>query len=204
MKVSGSGTPQFSLGAKRGAVGLQLQIDSDALQNLDKNLKGVREGLLKAYTEAVNKTNEQVGGETVRLLTQAVNAEQQDIADRVRVNKIKDGQFVSASVTILDKPKLSMRMFKPDQRRDGVHVRPLRRGNGFTIQGAFGPDIRRLGRGVYKRRTKKSLPIRKLAGLSLTKLVRRARVLPQLDVFARTTFKRNLSQSIVRYALGVR
>lgn len=204
MKVSGSGVPQFSLGVKRGSYGLQLQIDTDALMNLNKNLQGVREGLKQAYIHAVNETNQQVASETAKLLTQEINAERTDIEQRIVVSKVKEGDFTTASITIKAKPPLSMRMFRPDQRKEGVYVRPMRRSSGFIVRGAFGPDIRRLGKGVYKRRGKSRLPIRKLKGIALTRLVRRAKVLPRIDIYARTQFKRNLNKSIVLYAFGNR
>ncbi len=108
-------------------MGLSLQIDEDALANLDRNLKGVRERLKRAYIAAVDETNEEVGNETVSLLSREVNAEREDIRDRVIVNKVKDGRFVTASVTILSEPRLSMRSFNPQQQSTGVHVQPLKR-----------------------------------------------------------------------------
>ena len=58
--------------------------------------------------------------------------------------------------------KLPLRWFKPRQNAEGVAVTLDKRAGPQTVAHAFGPKIRLLGRGVWRRTSKKRSPIQKL------------------------------------------
>jgi hypothetical protein len=74
--------------------------------------------------------------------------------------------LAGAELTIYRKQRISLKYFKPKQHKKGVKVKVLKSAGRKLIPGAFGPDIAKLHGNVFKRKTKKRLPIRKLYGLS--------------------------------------
>lgn len=118
-----------------------------------------------AVDDALDECQDRVADE----LDAQFNAPREDLAARVGRTEVKrpQRQFIEGSVFLKSKP-LSLRLFKPAQHELGVVYRPYTSGSARLERHAFGPDIPKLHGGVFKRTTKKPLPIKRADGLVLT------------------------------------
>lgn len=103
-------------------------------------------------------------------LTQEINAPSLEIEQRVYSQDPKQMTFatVSASVGLKSWP-IPIRRFGAMQTTAGVTYQPYTSGGRKLIPGTFGPAIRLLGRGVFRRVGKRRLPIVRQPGMQLTK-----------------------------------
>lgn len=148
-----------------------LQINVDMIRMLEKHdgLLFMGEqiaGLAHAATEATLEEARQLVVEELHL---ELNCEREEIAERVRASQVVRPQrtFVTGAVYLTPK-KIPLRRFSPAQTHAGVVVRKYRAGQTEFYPSAFGPEISRLGRGVFRRTGRSRLPIERLPGVDLT------------------------------------
>jgi hypothetical protein len=130
--------------------------------------------LTKHLDNVVKNLPKKLGQITWKVANQGQNIIRDDIASNLaltpkklikdRIGKKRD--WPGAELTIYRKQRISLKYFKPKQHKKGVKVKVLKSAGRKLIPGAFGPDIAKLHGNVFKRKTKKRLPIRKLYGLS--------------------------------------
>lgn len=148
-----------------------IKIDLDVHRVFERhNLAFIGGEHLSTYLlSAVQDTMRESRDELTQSITAEINAPESVIRSRVGMTDVKwDSRFrMSASVFVRPRP-IKLKFFSPVQGELGVFYRPYRTGSTQFIRSAFGPNIRRLGRGVFKRTGKKSLPIEREPGLSLT------------------------------------
>lgn len=177
---------------------ISIQFDRAQIAYFRQMVAASHGDLKEAIQSGVDQANKLVARAAVEMLVEEITAPEVEIEKRVVVNPVTGDDIAKASVTIVDQPKISMRHFEPEQTKVGVTIRAFRKRRGrYLIAGAFGPDIPRLGNGIWKRRTKKRLPIRKLSGLSLANLGRIAGVEERLRVVAMYELDRALRRQIV-------
>lgn len=124
---------------------------------------------LPAYLQtAVQDTLDEGRELLVDELEQAINAPREVLNTRVGRTMARNPVRPRYEGDIFIKATpIALKVFSPRQGEKGVYYRPYRSGSTKFVRGAFGPDIRRLGRGVYKRQGRKRLPIQRESGLSL-------------------------------------
>jgi hypothetical protein len=132
-----------------------------ALQNkMDGVLKSVPGTLAEATADAAAA----IRGSVIDELAQTYNADDRELSSRVYVSVKQD----SITVGLKSRP-IPLKRFPTQQTDRGVSVRVYRGGRAEFFPSAFGPNIRRLGRGVYRRQGRARLPIKRMPGISLTK-----------------------------------
>lgn len=115
-----------------------------------------------ATVAAVNDTLVELREQAVSALTGVVNAPQDQIDSRVLVQPASRTSLYIASGSIsLSRKSIPLKYFSPKQTASGVAYSPTV-GTHKTIKGAFGPNIARLGNGVFRRTGKSRKPIEKV------------------------------------------
>lgn len=185
-----------ALGGRRSAGGQQFTTSA-----LEKNLALSDEKTQQAILSAIRDAGQEAKQFAVTLLAENVAADRREIEKRVKVEPVSVSRARGA--VIITGKRIDLAHFRPVQHRQGVVVRTGKGEGSRFYKGAFGPNISRLGKGVFRRQTSKRLPIKKMRGLSLVSVARRTGIQEQIRIrfqyLARVKMKRNL----VRVAIGI-
>lgn len=102
---------------------------------------------------------------------------------------------------------IPLRKFRTRQTDRGVLVSKYTKGSAKLIRSAFGPEIPRLGRGVFKRKSKSRTPIQRQPGVSLKKdkmaLAAMDRVEQQAEAIFYKHAKKHADRAIAAATRGV-
>lgn len=119
--------------------------------------------------QAVEDTSRDAEAMLENELASEIAAPRREINTRVRRRKARQETFATISGAVwISGRVIPLRRFDARQTKAGVTFRPYVTGGRKLIPGAFGPNIPAIGRGVFKRRGKSRLPIKRLPGLRLT------------------------------------
>lgn len=148
---------------------IEVQTNLIELQETAAILNLISDQLPGAAAAAVEDTLDICRVRVIDELEQQFNAPREELAQRVGRSEAKRPrrQFIEGTVFLRGRP-LSLRLFKPLQGERGVIYRPYKSGSARMVPGTFGPNIPKLRGGVFERKGKDRLPIRKLPGLKLT------------------------------------
>lgn len=115
-----------------------------------------------AVEDAMNEAEELYADE----LTSTFNVPPEEIRSRIKREDVewKSRLVVGGSLYVSSKP-VPLRKFTPVQSKLGVMYRKYRGGGQTLVRHAFGPNIPRLGRGVWARTGKSRVPIEKVDGV---------------------------------------
>lgn len=124
--------------------------------------------LMGAMASAADDAAKEVRTVLADELASKINAPEVDLQSRIEstepvaITRTK----VELNVSVSGK-RIPLKTFSPTQTTGGVVYNPYVSGRAKVLRHAFGPDINRLGRHVYRRETNRRLPITKVPGLSL-------------------------------------
>lgn len=127
-------------------------------------------GQLPGLTQAaVQETLDEGREMLVEELTNQINAPHEEINPRVgRTIAKRPTRLVMEGQIFLKSAPIRLKFFKPVQGERGVFYHPYRSGSAKFVPSAFGPNIPRLGRGVFRREGRARTPIEKVPGMVLT------------------------------------
>lgn len=147
----------------------EVQTNLMDLQEMHSILNLLSDQLPGAAAAAVGDTLDICRVRVIDELETQFNAPREELAQRVGRSEVErpQRQFIQGKVFLRGRP-LSLRLFKPAQHAKGVVYRPYTSGGMRLVPHAFGPEINKLGRGVFRRKGKERKPIEKLPGLKLT------------------------------------
>lgn len=126
---------------------------------------GQSPGLIKASVEDTMREWREVAANEIAA---EINADRSIIRDRIGITPAVRAMKFSMQARIFLKSKpIPLEEFNPKRVRKGVVIRISRGGGGELVRGAFGPNIPKLGRGVWRRTSRERKPIKKIPGVSL-------------------------------------
>lgn len=141
-----------------------MKLDAESLNRLGNMLSGIKGGLEKAIARASR-----------RVAKQGVTFISSDIRDKVSIKKkeldkrvlhAKQKGKTGQTVTLEYTPRFPLKYFGAKQTKKGVTYKIPKSGKKSLARGAFGPEIPRLGRHVFRRVGANRLPIQPLFGVS--------------------------------------
>jgi hypothetical protein len=178
------------------------EIKVDMLRLIDRHQKLLFFGqqLPGATVAAINDTLVELREQAVATLGGIVNAPREQISSRVLIEPAaRTTRIAAAGAIYISQLPIPLKHLSPEQSAAGVTYSPVT-GTNKTIKHAFGPDIPRLGRGVWRRVGKSRTPIEKVPGgfnMARSKVVKAAlgRVVSQ----AGPILQRNLDARITHF-----
>lgn len=144
---------------------ITLQFDEAQLKALQVEMRGWPKGLQKAMSLSINDTTKQIRGQMASDLTKTINMKRRDVVPLIsrtfaRVSKL------SANVHMKESARVPLVKFGGRQTTRGVSYKIKKSGGRERIPTAFGPEVPKLNKQVYRREGKPRLPIVKLHGPS--------------------------------------
>ena len=183
---------------------ITLQINMTAINVVGLVINGQIPG---ATLAAVQQTMEQAKEIIAKEVAQDINLPFQEIQPSVRTNAAKRPTvaLMRGNLFLSNRP-VPLRKFSPVQTRYGVQVRVYRSGSAKFYRSAFGPDVPRLGRGVFRREGRKRLPIERLPGVKLgddrIALAAMERAEPEIKQLLQRNVKFHIDQALAAARLG--
>jgi hypothetical protein len=117
--------------------------------------------------------------EAVERIEAEIEAPHDYLDQHTSVEAASAGETPSATIRVSGE-RISLRLFNAVQTTEGVTYQIAASGTSLRLPHAFGPDIEKLHHGVFMRKGKKRLPIRKLFGPSPAKVLLKGKGLDQL------------------------
>lgn len=156
---------------KWGGEGLSgsIRIDQKDAENLDRTLRGIKNGVPKVATRALNKTARWGRTRLVRQVVREIAVKQKDIRDRNFTLSKANYRKLSARIGITG-ARIPLAYFKPKELKKGVSWRISKQEGRKKDKSAF---MARVGghMGVFKRTGADRLPIQELRGPSIPQVV---------------------------------
>jgi hypothetical protein len=150
-----------------------VRIEGNGLKVFGNLAEVVGRGMRKEVPAVLNKVAKQHSTTDIKKNVRTVfNVKASVIPRDTKMLKATSGRMV-ATVLIPKGKNISLKHFGASQNKKGVAIKIRRQGRSKTIPGAFGPKIAKLNKHVFKRKTKKRKPIRKLVGPSLFNMYNR-------------------------------
>lgn len=174
-----------------GAV--EVIVSKRKLAELQRMLRDVPGGLEKALVGAVNDTAQATKRQIATAIYERVMIKKRDIRPHIRVTRARR-KHPSATVSLSETHRLSLRRFGARQTRAGVSYQIERKGTRKRIPGAFGPNIAKLGGHVFRRVDSTLRRIIKLYGPSSWGVYVKAGIAPQTEAAAMELLRRKLDQ----------
>jgi hypothetical protein len=180
--------PPNSPVVKRSKGGVQFMASA-----LEANLKTASVQVQGAITAAIQYAVNETKTLAVQQLSSKVACDRRQIESRVTSRPVTI-RSSSWSIRIRQK-RIDLKHFLPIQTKAGVSVNTGYRSRFY--KGAFGPDIKRLGGNVFRRKTRDHLPISKIHGVSLVSVAKsiglQAKLQQKFYHTARVRIKRNMA-----------
>jgi len=143
------------------------EIKGNGLDALANVLDGMTNRLPKELVTVTNKTTKAHVREISKQIRKKITITNKEVLKVVTQTRKAHLSDITAEITIPRTLRPSLKSFKARQTKKGVTYKIDKTGKRRTVQGAFGPNIARLGKHVYLRTGKSRLPIRKLKGPSV-------------------------------------
>ena len=167
---------------------------------LEHNLKSADEAIAKAITDAIRDASLETKAMAISELTSEIGGNADEVRARVKSEKVT--RFRARGTVFISGKRIPLSRFKRTQTAEGVKVRVGARSR--VYKSAFGPNIPRLGGNVFRRQTKNRLPIRKVPGVSLTKIAKSTGLVERLRYHLRNQSRIKIKDYLVYAALGLR
>jgi hypothetical protein len=174
-----------------GAV--EVIVSKRKLAELQRMLRDVPGGLEKALVGAVNDTAQATKRQMATAIYERVMIKKKDISPHIRVTRARR-RHPSATVSLSETHRLSLKRFGARQTKSGVSYRIERKGGRKRIPGAFGPGIAKLGGHVFRRADATSRRIIKLRGPSPWAVYVKAGIAAQTEAAAMELLNKKLDQ----------
>lgn len=174
-----------------GAV--EVIVSKRKLAALQRTLRDVPGGLNKALVGAVNDTAMATKRQMASAIYDRIMIKKKDISPHIRVKRAHKSR-PSATVSLSETHRLSLKRFGARQIKSGVSYKIERKGARQRIPGAFGPNIAALGGHVFRRVDATSRRIIKLRGPSPWGVYVKAGIAPQTEAAAMALLHKNLDQ----------
>ena len=168
-----------------GAVDIDVSLNPAQIKRYEKALAGVRGGMPRALSRAINKTASAARTIIKRDIAKVINVNQKTVTKSIDMERASRRRL-QADIRVGGK-RISLGRFGAQQKKKGASYKIKRGGARKTILHAFGPKIEKLGKGVFIRSKDGDtfvprFPIVKMLGPSIggvfegeKKLVRRAK-----------------------------
>lgn len=144
---------------------IDVRIDEAAANRVQAQLAGVHQGFERAISGGINDTLKRTKTRISSRVRKRIMIKKRDIDEHIETSRANVKRF-AGRIRLEKSQRLSLKRFGARQTRRGVSYRIARSGGRQRITDAFGPEIDRLGRHVYRRVGKGRFPIRKLLGPS--------------------------------------
>jgi len=144
---------------------ISLEFDANQLRSVQAELRGWPKGLQKAMSLSINDTTKQVRGQMASDLSKKINIKRRTVVDLTSRTFAKPTKL-KANIHMRESERVSLKEFGAKQTAKGVTYRIKKTGGRARIESAFGPNIAKTHRHVFKRAGKPRLPLVKLFGPS--------------------------------------
>lgn len=149
----------------------------------------------RVVAAAVNETTKKGKVQVAKDIREKVNMKAADVKRYILVRRATPATKGGALV-IDEGERVPLKQFGARQSKKGVTYKIDKQGGRKLAKGAFGPKIPRLGKHVFKRYGKESLPIRKLLGPSAWAVFKRAKLEKKTRKDTRVEFRKQLNRRI--------
>lgn len=150
----------------------------------------------RAKVIALNRAGRSALSQTVRFIREKYNIKASDLKDQIKIipaNKTKDVFVIKASHKAIGLIKFG----SARQTKKGVAV-SVSKGNRKTINSAFITEVGKgYHRGVFKRETKKRLPIKELYGPSVMQVMSSGKAEEFIQKVFNERFEKELKQALI-------
>ena len=197
---------------------VNVQLRADKLAAVERDLAAIGRDLRSVLPSAVNDVTRWGVTRISQRIRERVNIKAGDISPHIRRTYARPADPTS-KITIEESQRLSLKYFGAKQAkrlssvagkrgasrgkalakrdaRKGVFYQIMRRGGKKQVADAFGPNLDRLGKHVYKRVGKRRLPIVMLKGPSAWGVVVQARLDRALQVETTTQLEKRITSKV--------
>lgn len=158
---------------------IEISVDMNRIIERSALLALVSDQLPGAMEAAVKDTLKEAEREAENEVHREINAPLWEIAKVIYAGNVRRATRLVVKGQIgVTRRRISLTKMNPVQTPAGVTYFPYRSGGGKQIRSAFGPNIRRLGNGVFRRTGRTRTPIKKEPGFMLQR-DRRVRIAMQ-------------------------
>lgn len=148
---------------------IAISIDMNRVIEKYSELTLLSDQLPGAMEAAMNDTLQEAERISEQEVHSIVNTTQKEIQQRVDRSKVRrTSRLVVSGSVFVRRKAIQLKYLDATQNGRGVSYRPFRSGTTQQIDGAFGPNIPRLGRHVFRRQGRSRLPIERVPGFSLS------------------------------------
>ena len=163
------------------------------LKKLERKLRSVAKDSDKAVRSAIGDTLKNLRTLASKEIRLHLNAKKKPIDNRLKSRRSRDGY--SGTLTFKNHPPMSLSRFKPKQTTMGVSVK-LSKGSETFVPGGFGPKIKKLHGGVYRRTGKSRFPIAVVPAISMVTEAIASGAVAKTQQQARPLLEKNLKRRI--------
>jgi hypothetical protein len=175
---------------------MRIEVKADVAQALRAN-RNKQRAVNRAAVRALNRTADQVRSAGAKSIAQELGLKQKTVRERLRVIRARRGDL--RSVVVATGEQLGLIHFKARQVAAGVTV--MLRGKRELKKGAFIATMPGGHRGVFRRRTRKRLPIREMWGPGIPFTMAEQHIFSALERLARKRWAVNFASDL-RFYLG--
>ena len=152
---------------------IDVNIQFEKLRSAEERIINYSDGMEKAFEESYDRSMGEIRARTDREILTAIQIEKAEklqrfgVEDRL-VNRVLSKESI---LKIDDSRAIPLEAFKAKQTPEGVEVYASRfMPAGVVYQHAFGPEIAKLGRDIYRRVSKRRFPIQKIRDLKVKEI----------------------------------
>lgn len=151
---------------------INIQAETERAIRASDRVINYADGLEKAFSNRHDEAMREVRARTQREIATTMAIEKADELRSFCVEeRLIDNVLSKESVLKIDDAlTIPLRAFRARQTPEGVAVEVSRGMVAMVFDGAFGPNIPKLNRNIYRRAGKKRFPIRKLRDLQVSKI----------------------------------
>lgn len=144
---------------------ITLQFDQAQLAAVQAEMRGWPKGLQRAMALSINDTTKQIRGQMATDLTKHINIKRRDVVPLIS-RTFASATRPTANVHMKEAARTSLGDFGARQTTRGVSYKIQKKGKRGRVPTAFGPEIEKLNKQVFRRVGKTRLPIVRLQGPS--------------------------------------
>jgi hypothetical protein len=144
---------------------ISLEFDQAQLAAVQMELRDLPKGLSRAMSQSINDTTKQVRGQMASDLTKSIAMKRGDVVQLISRTNAKP-TLLAANVHMRESERVPLARFGARQTASGVSYKIKKKGGRSRIASAFGPNIAKLNKQVFRRTDKSRLPLTKLFGPS--------------------------------------
>lgn len=172
---------------------ISIQVDRRKLREVTRLLSGIKQGVPKALSGAVNDTARKTVTDLSSKIRQRVNIKKRDIDPHLRRSRATPAH-PSAKISVSESTRLPLKYFGARQVRKGVTYKIEKGGSRKLIPSAF--IVQSMGGHVFARVGPKRFPLRKPMAVSPWGVVVKSNIPQQTEREAAALLEKNLDQRV--------